>query len=260
MRLLGRTAAITGAGKGIGPAIAVKLACEGADLALVARDRAALDRLSPEIIALGRRCSIFVADLRRADEVDRAFSDIATQFDGCLDILVNVAGVRGPVDKPLWEMSESEFDELADVNLKGVFLTMRAALPHMVARKTGRIINIGGTHGHRGRALRSVYSASKWGLRGLTRSVAREAGPFNITANTISPGPIMGERFKRTIAETAALQGVSEDIVMAERAAEMALRRFAEPSDIAEAVVFLASDAARNITGQDLAVDAGALA
>src|SRR5437868_2278260 len=112
MRLLGRTAVITGAGKGIGPAIAVKLASEGADLALIARDRAALDELSTEIVALGRRCSILVADLRRADEVDRAFSEIATQLNGCLDILVNVAGVRGPVDKPLWQMSESEFDEL----------------------------------------------------------------------------------------------------------------------------------------------------
>jgi NAD(P)-dependent dehydrogenase (short-subunit alcohol dehydrogenase family) len=260
MRLLGRVAVMTGATKGIGPAIASKLASEGADLALIGRDRAAMASLHAEIVKFGRQCLLFTADLRRANEIERAFSEFAAKFGGSLDILVNVAGVRGPIDKPLWEVSEFEFDEIADVNLKGVFLTMRAALPYMIAGRWGRIINIGGTHGRRGRALRSVYSASKWGLRGLTRSIAIEAGPFNITANSISPGPIMGERFRRTVAETAATRGVSEDAVLADRVAETALRRFAEPSDIAEAVLFLASDAARNITGQDLAVDAGALA
>jgi NAD(P)-dependent dehydrogenase (short-subunit alcohol dehydrogenase family) len=260
MRLLGRTAVITGAGKGIGPAIASTLAGEGAALALIGRDRATLAGLADQIGSRGPRCLVLVADLRHADEIAAAFAAIAASTDGRLDILVNVAGVRGPIDKPLWELSEAEFDEVADVNLKGVFLTMRAALPYMIARREGRIINIGGTHGHRGRALRSAYSASKWGLRGITRSAALEAGPHNVTVNCISPGPVMGERFRQTIAETAATRGVAPDVVLAERASEMALRRFAEPSDIAEAVLFFASDAARNITGQDLAVDAGELA
>jgi 3-oxoacyl-[acyl-carrier protein] reductase len=108
--------------------------------------------------------------------------------------------------------------------------------------------------------LRAGYGAAKWGLRGLTRSVALEAGPFNITVNSVSPGAVIGERFRRTIADTAAARGVAPDAVMAERTAETALGRFPEASDVAEAVLFLVSDAARNITGQDLAVDAGTLA
>jgi NAD(P)-dependent dehydrogenase (short-subunit alcohol dehydrogenase family) len=260
MRLSGRTALLTGAGKGIGPAIARKLAAEGADLALIGRDEAALESLAAEIGSFGRRCCWFKADLTIAAEIDRAVAEAVAGLAGRLDILVNIAGVRGPIDKPTWQLSEAEFDAVMDVNLKGAFLVIRAALPHMIAHREGRIINIGGTHGHRGRALRAGYSASKWGLRGLTRSVALEAGPFNVTVNSVSPGPIMGERFAQTLEEGAAARGVSPDVVLAERTSETALRRLAEPQDVAEAVLFFASDAARNITGQDLAVDAGALA
>jgi len=260
MILNGRNALLTGAGKGMGPAIARKLAAEGADLACLGRDLEALRALAGEIEAIGRKCFIFAADLTRAGDVEQAVALAIAQFSGRLDILVNIAGARGPVDKKAWELTETDLDEVIDVNLKAVLRVVRAALPSMIARRAGRIVNIGGTHGRRGRALRSVYSASKWGLRGLTRSLAREAGPFNITVNSVSPGPIMGERLKRTIAESAAARGISPEAVLAERTAETALRRFAEDSDVAEAVLFLVSDAARNITGQDLAVDAGALA
>jgi NAD(P)-dependent dehydrogenase (short-subunit alcohol dehydrogenase family) len=260
MRLDGRTALLTGGGKGMGPAIARKLAVEGADLALIGRDEAPLGGLAAEIESLGRRCCWLKADLTVAADVERVVAEAVARYAGRLDILVNIAGVRGPIDKPAWQLSEAEFDAVIDVNLKGAFLVIRAALPHMIARREGRIINIGGTHGHRGRALRAGYSASKWGLRGLTLSVALEAGPFNITVNSISPGPIMGERFARTLKESAAARRVSPEVVRAERTAETALRRLVEPEDVAEAVLFLASDAARNITGQDLAVDAGALA
>jgi NAD(P)-dependent dehydrogenase (short-subunit alcohol dehydrogenase family) len=260
MRLSGRAALLTGAGKGVGPAIACKLAAEGADLAVLGRDQAALEALAAEIERLGRRCFSFTADVTSSAEVDRAVDEAVACLAGRIDILVNIAGIRGPIDKPAWQLSEAEFDDVLDVNLKGVFLVMRAVLPHMIARGQGRIINIAGTHGHRGRALRSGYSASKWGLRGLTRSVALEAGPHNITVNSISPGPIVGERFARTVAETAAVRGIAPEAVLTERSAETALRRLVEPEDVAEAVLFFASDAARNITGQDLAVDAGALA
>jgi NAD(P)-dependent dehydrogenase (short-subunit alcohol dehydrogenase family) len=260
MRLGGRTALLTGAGKGIGPAIARKLAAEGADLALIGRDLAALKGLAAEIESFGRRCRWLKADLTTAAEIDRAVATAVAGFAGRLDILVNIAGVRGPIDKPVWQLSEAEFDAVMDVNLKGAFLVIRAVLPHMIARREGRIINIGGTHGHRGRALRAGYGASKWGLRGLTRSVALEAGPFNVTVNSVSPGPIMGERFAQTLEESAAARGVPPDVVLAERTGETALRRLAEADDVAEAVLFFASDGARNVTGQDLAVDAGALA
>jgi 3-oxoacyl-[acyl-carrier protein] reductase len=260
MRLRGRNALLTGAGKGMGPAIAQKLAAEGADLALIGRDRSALETVAAEIERLGRRCACFAGDITVSGDVEQAVEAAARHFARRLDILVNIAGVRGPIDKRAWELSEAEFDAAVDVNLKGAFLVTRAVLPHMVARREGRIVNIGGTHGRRGRALRSAYSASKWGLRGFTRSLALEAGPFNITVNSVSPGPIMGERLRRTLAETAAARGISPDAVLAERTAETALRRFAEAADVAEAVAFLVSDAARNITGQDLAVDAGALA
>ena len=260
MRLGGQTALLTGASKGVGPAIARKLAAEGADLALLGRDDSALAALAAEIERLGRRCSSQPADITSTADVEGAVAAAVAGSAGRVDILVNIAGVRGPIDKHLWELSPAEYDEVMDVNLKGVFLVTRAELPHMIARRQGRIINVGGTHGHRGRALRAAYSASKWGLRGLTRSVALEAGPHNITVNSISPGPIMGERFARTVAESSAARGIAPDAVVAERTAETALRRLVEPEDVAEAVLFFASDAARNITGQDLAVDAGALA
>jgi NAD(P)-dependent dehydrogenase (short-subunit alcohol dehydrogenase family) len=260
MRLRGRTALLTGAGKGIGPAIARKLAAEGADLAVLGRDKAAIEALAAEIKRLGRRCFPCKADVTSAVEIETAIDEALAFLNGRIDILVNVAGVSGPVDKPAWQLSEREFDDVMDVNLKGVFLIVRAVLPHMIERREGRIINIAGTHGHRGRALRSAYSASKWGLRGLTRSVALEAGPYNITVNSISPGPILGERLTKSVAESAAARGIAPAAVLAERTAETALRRLVEPEDVAEAVLFFSSDAARNITGQDLAVDAGALA
>jgi len=127
----------------------------------------------------------------------------------------------------------------------------------MIERRYGKIVNVGGTFGLRGRAGRSAYSASKWGLRGITKSAALEGGPYNVNVNAVCPGMVDGPRFARVCGELAQRRGISVDEARAEHEAEYALRRISTGEDVANAVVFLSSDRSRQITGQDLAVDGG---
>jgi 3-oxoacyl-[acyl-carrier protein] reductase len=182
---------------------------------------------------------------------------VARDAFGRIDILVNVAGGSGPLGKPLWETTQREFDDIMQLNVTGCFLTMRAVLPLMIERRYGKIVNVGGTFGLRGRAGRSAYSASKWGLRGVTKSAALEAGPYNVNVNAVCPGMVDGPRFRRVCAELAERRGIGVDDARAEHEAEYALRRISTAEDVANAVVFLSSERARQITGQDLAVDGG---
>jgi 3-oxoacyl-[acyl-carrier protein] reductase len=157
-----------------------------------------------------------------------------------------------------WETSRSEFDEIVTLNMAGCFNTMRAVLPGMIARREGRIVNVGGTFGMRGRAGRMAYSASKWGLRGITKSMALEAGPYGINVNLVAPGMVDGERFRSKVVPTLASKlGISEDEAVAHHAAEYALRRITVDEDVANACLFLASPVSRQITGVDLPVDGG---
>lgn len=257
MHLADNVAIVTGPAKGMGPAITRALAEAGAHIVMVGRDVAAMRALAPELEAMGRRVLVCRGDI--SEEADMAAMAAATAeaFDGRADILVNVAGVRGTLDKTGWEMAAGEFDSVIAANLRGSFLPARAVLPMMVARKRGKIVNIGGTFGMKGRANRVAYSASKWGLRGLTRSLALEAGVHNINVNCVCPGVVIGPRFERTMAERMQLRGLSRAEIEAELTAEIALRRFVTDADIAAAVMFLVSEGARNITGQELVVDGG---
>jgi 3-oxoacyl-[acyl-carrier protein] reductase len=134
---------------------------------------------------------------------------------------------------------------------------IRAVLPTMVAQQYGKIVNVGGTWGLRGRALRMAYSATKWGLRGITKSVALEAGPYNINVNDVCPGIVEGPRVDNTFRIKSQLSGKTIDQVRKESAAEYALQRFSTAQDVAEVIAFLCSDKSRQITGQDIAVDGG---
>jgi 3-oxoacyl-[acyl-carrier protein] reductase len=257
MELAGRMAIVTGSGKGMGPCIAETLAREGADLMLCGRDLAPLEKVSERVQNLGRRAFVTSCDVCKSADVDAMVSHTLQMLGGRIDILVNAAGGTGPVERSTIDTTPDEFDDVVAVNMRGVYLTIRAVLPTMMAQHYGKIVNVGGTWGLRGRALRMAYSATKWGLRGITKSVALEAGPYNINVNDVCPGIVEGPRVDNTFRIKSERSGKTVDQVRKESAAEYALRRFSTPQDVAEVIAFLCSDKSRQITGQDIAVDGG---
>ncbi len=257
MRLESRTAIITGPAKGMGRAITETLAREGADLVLAARDTAAVGEVAGAVRAMGRKAEIVKVDVRDAAQVEVMVARALEVFEGRVDILVNVAGVTGPVETPVWEIEAEDFDAVLAANVRGTFLPIKYVLPSMIARKSGKIINIGGTSGLRGYRFRTAYSASKWAVRGLTRTVALDVGEHNINVNVVCPGIVHTPRMDKLVAEKARLRGWTEAQVYDEYVDEMALKRVTEPQDVANLVLFLASDESRNITGQELTVDGG---
>ena len=252
MELNGQVAIVTGSSSEIGAAIARGLAGQGARLVLVGRHANALRPLATELDGVAVGC-----DVTQGEQVARMVAEVRRTFADRIDILVNAVGGTGGLGKPVWELTEADFQHVLSLNLTASFLTIAAVLPMMIARRQGRIINIGGTFGMRGRAGRAAYSAAKWGLRGLTKSAALEAGPFNITVNCVSPGMVEGPRFDEAAADAAACGGISIDDAKERMAGAYALRRISTPDDVARAVLFLAGEGGRQMTGQDLVVDGG---
>jgi 3-oxoacyl-[acyl-carrier protein] reductase len=255
--LQNKVVVITGPAKGMGGAITSGFAAEGCHLALLGRDVAAIEDMAGPLRAAGRQAKPFACDVTDPASVAAAVAGAEAAF-GQIDILVNIAGGSGPVGKPAWETTPEEFEEIVKLNLNGCFHAMRAVLPGMIDRRYGKIINVGGTFGMRGRAGRMSYSASKWGLRGLTKSTALEVGPYNINVNIVAPGMVDGARFRtKVIPDMMRRLGCSEAEAVAQHAADYALRRISLDRDVANACLFLASDVARQITGVDLPVDGG---
>jgi NAD(P)-dependent dehydrogenase (short-subunit alcohol dehydrogenase family) len=258
LNLKGRVAVITGPAKGMGAAVTLAFAREGCRLALIGRDVAAIEPVAVEARALGTEAIVIACDITSGAACEAAMEKTRTSFGGRIDILVNVAGGSGPIGKTGWETTEEEFDEIVHLNMRGCFNTMRACLPTMIAQQGGKIVNVGGTFGMRGRAGRMAYSASKWGLRGITKSFALEAGPYNINVNCVAPGMVDGPRFRsKVVPEMAKRLGISETAAVEKHAADYALRRVSTDEDVAHACLFLASDVSRQITGVDLPVDGG---
>ena len=251
-----RAVLITGPAKGMGAQITRRFAEEGADLVLAGRDTDAIAPVAGEAKAMGRDAIVAPCDVTDAEAVAAAVRAGLDAY-GKIDVLVNVAGGTGPLGASSWEIEPDDFDQIVELNMKGAWLTMRAVIPHMIERRYGKIVNVGGTFGLRGRQGRMAYSASKWGLRGITKSTALEAGPHNINVNCVCPGMVDGPRFRKVCAERAERLGISVDEARRQHEEEYALKRISTDSDVAEAVLFFASDRARNITGQDLAVDGG---
>ena len=256
-RLEDRIAIVTGAAKGMGGEICRALAPEGAHLALGARQPRPPDALAREVEALGRRALVEPTDVTDEAAVERLVERTRRTFGGRIDILVNGAGVTGPVETPVWEIKAEDWDQVLAVNLKGTFLPIKHVLPVMIAQRYGKIVNISGTSGLRGYKHRAAYSSSKWALRGLTRTVALEAGPHNVNVNALHPGIVGGGRMERLCREKALKRGCAPEEVYREYVEEMALRRVTTAHDIAQAVVFLVSDASQNMTGQSMTVDGG---
>lgn len=257
LQLKGRVAFITGPAKGMGAAITRSFAVEGCRLVLVGRDLAAVEPVAAEAKSAGAEAIIVRCDLTDADQCDDAARAGMSKF-GRIDILVNVAGGSGPVGKSGIETTPEEFDEIVTLNMSGCFHTIRAVLPHMIEQRYGKIINVGGTFGMHGKAGRMSYSASKWGLRGITKSFAIEAGPYNVNVNYIAPGMVDGPRFRQKVcAEMARRLNITLEEAAQRHAADYALKRITVDQDVANACLFFASDVSRQITGVDLPVDGG---
>jgi len=257
LNLDGRIAMITGPAKGMGAAITKAFAAEGAKLALVGRDIAAIEPVAAELKGAGAEAIVVKCDLTDAKQCEVAAEKTKEAF-GRIDILVNVAGGSGPVGKPGVETTPEEFDDIIKLNMNGCFHTMRGVLPTMIAQRYGKVVNVGGTFGMRGRAGRMAYSASKWGLRGITKSFALEVGQYNINVNNVAPGMVDGPRFREKVcADMAKRLGITVEEAMERHASEYALKRVTVDNDVANACLFLASDVSRQITGADLPVDGG---
>ncbi len=258
LHLKGRVAIITGPVKGMGAAVTNAFADEGCKLALVGRDTAAIEPLAGKIKARGGEAIVISCDVTDGTQCSAAAQATRTHYGERIDILVNVAGGPGPIGKTGVETSEDEFEDIIALNMHGCFNTMRAVLPAMMAQRYGKIVNVGGTFGMRGRAGRMAYSASKWGLRGITKSFALEVGAYNINVNYVAPGMVDGPRFRdKVCADMARRLGISPDEAAALHAADYALKRVSTDVDVANACLFLASDVSRQITGTDLPVDGG---
>jgi NAD(P)-dependent dehydrogenase (short-subunit alcohol dehydrogenase family) len=252
-----RVVVITGPAKGMGEAVTLAFASEGCRLALVGRDVAAIEPVAERARALGAEAIVIPCDITDELQCQGAAERTVAAF-GRIDVLVNVAGGSGPVGKTGWETTREEFDEIVELNMTGCFNTMSAVMPVLIEQRYGKIVNVGGTFGMRGRAGRMAYSASKWGLRGITKSFALEAGPYNVNVNCVAPGMVEGPRFRgKVVPEMAKRLGITEEEAAERHAADYALRRVSTGDDVAQACLFLASDAARQITGVDLPVDGG---
>jgi len=257
MKLENRIAIVTGGAKGMGSAITRTLGREGADIMLAARDIGPLEEVAEEVRAMGRRVEAVSVDVTSSEQVSEMVKRTKRAFGGRIDILVNVAGTTGPIETPVQDIDPDEFLGVLDVNVVGTFLPIKYTLPTMVEQKYGKIVNIGGSSGLRGYKYRTAYSASKWALRGLTRTIALEVGPHNVNVNIVMPGIVHTPRMDKLCKEKAKVRGWTFERVYQEYVEEMCLGRVTEPEDVAEAVLYCSSDESRNMTGQKISVDGG---
>ena len=246
-----RVAVVTGAARGIGAATAIRLAQDGFAVAVLDLDEAQAKGTVEAIEAAGGKALAVGADVSDVEQVNAAVERIAAELGGPT-VLVNNAGVTR--DNMLFKMSESDWDTVMNVHLRGAFLMTRAVQKYMTEAKFGRIVSLSSVSalGNRGQAN---YSTAKAGLQGLTKTLAIELGPHGVRANAICPGSVDGDRMLRVIAREADARGAPAADVEREYLEGQSIARFVQPGEIADLCLFLASDAARMISGQAIAVD-----
>jgi NAD(P)-dependent dehydrogenase (short-subunit alcohol dehydrogenase family) len=244
--LLGKTALITGASKGLGKAMALALAQAGAGIALVSRDGAKLNDVAAEIRGSGGNASVFVADVTDEAQVAQVRDAVAAQFGDTLHILINNAGIN--IRKPVTDFTLAEWNSVLTTNLTSVFLLCRSFVPMMKGRGYGRIINMTSMMSHISLPGRTAYSASKTALLGFNRALALELAAEKITVNGISPG-VCDTEINTPLMQNPELR--------AQFLAKIPVGRFGEPSEIAKLALYLCSEDAGFITGTDVIIDGG---
>jgi NAD(P)-dependent dehydrogenase (short-subunit alcohol dehydrogenase family) len=247
MRFKGKTVLVTGGGRGIGRAIAVGFAREGASVAIDAAHLSSAEEAAQVVREFGGRVIAIEADVSDEAQVNAMVDRVVAEF-GNLDILVNNAGMGQPL-APLLQQATADFDRTIAVNLRGTYLCCKAAARGMTERRSGNIVNIASITAHTGPPMRTAYAASKAAVVNLTMALAVELARYNIRVNSISPGYVITDLVKHFVS-----QGKVDEEAVQRRTP---LGRMSTPEDIANATLFLASDDARNITGTDLLVDAG---
>ena len=259
MKLNGQMAIIVGGARGIGETIAQTFAQEGATVVLVDLEKMKpqLDGVVQAIQQQGGKAVAITADCSEDRQVNALVDDTVRRF-GKIDILINSAGFRGPL-VPVTEISEKEFDDVILYNLKLVFLCCRSVLKHMVKQKSGSIVSISGTAGREGMAMRGSLCAAKWGVVGLTQTIAKEYGPHGIRANVICPGGMDEPDLREMYAERAKHLGMSFKELENQILALTPLRKYAKHEEVAKAALFLASSDSSHTTGESLNVSGGRL-
>jgi NAD(P)-dependent dehydrogenase (short-subunit alcohol dehydrogenase family) len=240
---------ITAGAAGIGREFARAFAANGAQVFVCDIDEPALGAITKEILGVvAGRC-----DMARRPDIERMVPDAVKALGG-LDVLINNAGIAG-LTLPVDQMPGDEWDKVIAVNLTAMFDVSRLAIPHLKQSKGGCIINMASIAGRYGFPNRSPYAATKWGVIGLTKTLAMELGEWGIRANAIAPGAVEGDRIVRVFAGRAQISGRSMQDVMTEAMTAQSIKAMVDPADIAQLAVFLASDAAKSISGQVLPID-----
>jgi NAD(P)-dependent dehydrogenase (short-subunit alcohol dehydrogenase family) len=243
--LTGKVALVTGASRGLGRAIAGGLAEAGADLVITSRHLPDVERVASELAVGGRKVFALQVDVTRASEVDDAVARAIAAM-GRLDILVNNAGIN--IRKPALELTEGDWDQTLDTNLKGCFLVARAVGRHMLARQAGSVVNIASMMASVVHAERAAYASSKGGLVQLTRVLAVEWAPYNVRVNAICPGPFLTDLNKVILNDPEKVKYFMDRLPM---------KRFGKPEELIGSVIFLASEASSYITGTTIYIDGG---
>jgi NAD(P)-dependent dehydrogenase (short-subunit alcohol dehydrogenase family) len=255
MRLKDKVAIVTGGGRGIGKAISMAFASEGATVVIAARTSSTLDDTVGQIKSSGGRAKPIQTDVSNEQQVQQLVAETIKDY-GKVDILVNNSGIGGPTVNVV-DLRLQDWNEVLAINLTGSMLCAREVLKHMIPRREGNIVNIASDAGRFGYPMRSPYCVSKWGIIGLTETLAIEVGQYDIRVNCISPAAVKGERLINVVKGRSKATGVPFEELMSKITEDYSLQRPTEEAEVAAAAVFLASDESSGITGHTLVVNCG---